>query len=93
MPGRMPPMAAIVFLLAALLLPLQTSYFVVAQHSNNASKKLYIAYLGEKQHEDPQKTTASHQAMLTRILGKQAFCILHHSTYKILSSMNTDRSS
>nr|CAE76062.1 B1248C03.21 [Oryza sativa Japonica Group] len=71
MPGRMPPMATIVFLLSALLLPLQTSYFVVAQPNNKASKKLYIAYLGEKQHEDPQKTTAAHQDMLTRILGRQ----------------------
>uniref|UniRef100_A0A0E0GXA8 Inhibitor I9 domain-containing protein n=1 Tax=Oryza nivara TaxID=4536 RepID=A0A0E0GXA8_ORYNI len=80
-------MATSVFLLLSallLLLPLQTSYFVVAQHNNNASKKLYIAYLGEKQHEDPQKTTASHQDMLTRILGRQALCILHHNTYKIV---------
>ncbi|XP_052151102.1 subtilisin-like protease SBT3.8 [Oryza glaberrima] len=75
MPGRMPPMATSVFLLLSalllLILPLQTSYFVVAQHNNKASKKLYIAYLGEKQHEDPQETTASHQDMLTRIIGSK----------------------
>uniref|UniRef100_A0A0D3FS50 Inhibitor I9 domain-containing protein n=1 Tax=Oryza barthii TaxID=65489 RepID=A0A0D3FS50_9ORYZ len=74
MPGRMLPMATSVFLLLSallLLLPLQTSYFVVAQPNNKASKKLYIAYLGEKQHEDPQKITASHQDMLTRILGSK----------------------
>uniref|UniRef100_A0A0D9W1X7 Uncharacterized protein n=1 Tax=Leersia perrieri TaxID=77586 RepID=A0A0D9W1X7_9ORYZ len=66
-----PPMASIIFLLATLLLlPLQTSYCVVAQQ-NNASKKLYVAYLGEKKYEDPEKTTASHHDMLTRILGRQ----------------------
>ncbi|KAL5213917.1 hypothetical protein ABZP36_003069 [Zizania latifolia] len=58
----------VVLLLLALLLPQQRS-FVVCQHST--SKELYIVYLGHKQHEDPEQTTASHHDMLTSILGRQ----------------------
>ncbi|XP_040379477.1 subtilisin-like protease SBT3.5 [Oryza brachyantha] len=57
----------IVFFLV-LLLPLQIS-FVVCQQS--AAKKLYVVYLGEKQHDDPERTTASHHDMLTAILGSE----------------------
>ncbi|KAG8056417.1 hypothetical protein GUJ93_ZPchr0002g26699 [Zizania palustris] len=56
----------IVFLLLAL--PLQTSY-VVGQLSQ--SKKLYIVYLGERQHDDADLVTASHHDMLTSILGSK----------------------
>lgn len=33
--------------------------------------QLYVVYLGDKQHEDPEQTTASHHDMLTTILGRQ----------------------
>uniref|UniRef100_A0A0E0P4S5 Subtilisin-like protease n=1 Tax=Oryza rufipogon TaxID=4529 RepID=A0A0E0P4S5_ORYRU len=55
----------IVVLLLILLLPLQT----FCQQST--TKKLYVVYLGDKQHEDPEQTTASHHDMLTAILGRQ----------------------
>ncbi|BAS87678.1 Os04g0127100 [Oryza sativa Japonica Group] len=55
----------IVVLLLILLLPLQT----FCQQST--TKKLYVVYLGDKQHEDPEQTTASHHDMLTAILGSK----------------------
>nr|XP_029123491.1 subtilisin-like protease SBT3.9 [Elaeis guineensis] len=33
-----------------------------------ATKKLYIVYMGERKHEDPQHVTASHNDMLTSLL-------------------------
>ncbi|KAJ0971159.1 hypothetical protein J5N97_019118 [Dioscorea zingiberensis] len=36
-----------------------------------ASSKLYIVYLGEKQHEDPNVVTATHHDMLTAVLGSK----------------------
>ncbi|XP_029120194.2 subtilisin-like protease SBT3.9 isoform X4 [Elaeis guineensis] len=35
------------------------------------SRKLYIVYMGEKQHEDPNLVTASHHDMLTSLLGSK----------------------
>ncbi|KAJ0971156.1 hypothetical protein J5N97_019115 [Dioscorea zingiberensis] len=36
-----------------------------------ASRKVYIVYLGEKQHEDPNVVTATHHDMLTAVLGSK----------------------
>ncbi|KAJ0971157.1 hypothetical protein J5N97_019116 [Dioscorea zingiberensis] len=36
-----------------------------------ASSKLYIVYLGEKQHEDPDVVTATHHDILTAVLGSK----------------------
>ncbi|XP_006647148.1 subtilisin-like protease SBT3.9 [Oryza brachyantha] len=38
-------------------------------HSANASKELYIVYMGEKKHDDPSVVTASHYDTLTTVLG------------------------
>uniref|UniRef100_J3LVC7 Subtilisin-like protease n=1 Tax=Oryza brachyantha TaxID=4533 RepID=J3LVC7_ORYBR len=65
---RLPQTAAMAIVLLALLLPLQRLYVVAQQ---NESKKLYVVYLGPKQHDDPEKTTASHHDMLTTILGSK----------------------
>ncbi|XP_072955558.1 subtilisin-like protease SBT3.9 [Typha angustifolia] len=37
----------------------------------DASSKLYIVYLGEKKHQDPNVVTASHHDMLTSLLGSK----------------------
>uniref|UniRef100_A0A0D9ZGN2 Subtilisin-like protease n=1 Tax=Oryza glumipatula TaxID=40148 RepID=A0A0D9ZGN2_9ORYZ len=55
----------VIVVLLVLLLPLQTSC------QQSTTKKLYVVYLGDKQHEDPEQTTASHHDMLTTILGRQ----------------------
>uniref|UniRef100_J3LVB7 Uncharacterized protein n=1 Tax=Oryza brachyantha TaxID=4533 RepID=J3LVB7_ORYBR len=39
------------------LLLLQTSYVLCNQ---SITRKLYVVYLGDKKHEDPERTTASH---------------------------------
>ncbi|CAL5058929.1 unnamed protein product [Urochloa decumbens] len=39
--------------------------------SANASSKLYIVYMGEKQHDDPLVVTASHHDILTSVLGSK----------------------
>ncbi|XP_044952847.1 subtilisin-like protease SBT3.9 isoform X2 [Hordeum vulgare subsp. vulgare] len=48
-------------LLLVLLLPL----------SANASSKLYVVYMGEKQHDDPSVVTASHHDVLTSVFGSK----------------------
>ncbi|XP_037445744.1 subtilisin-like protease SBT3.9 isoform X2 [Triticum dicoccoides] len=48
-------------LLLATLMPL----------SAKASSKLYIVYLGEKEHDDPSMITASHHDMLTSVFGSK----------------------
>ncbi|KAL6654857.1 hypothetical protein ACP70R_008322 [Stipagrostis hirtigluma subsp. patula] len=48
-------------LVLVLLLPL----------SANASSKLYIAYMGEKKHDDPSMVTSSHHDALASILGSK----------------------
>uniref|UniRef100_A0A0E0JYA2 Subtilisin-like protease n=1 Tax=Oryza punctata TaxID=4537 RepID=A0A0E0JYA2_ORYPU len=50
-------------LLMAFLLPLPLS--------SNASTTIYIAYMGEKKHEDPSVVTASHHDALTAVLGSK----------------------
>ncbi|EEC76686.1 hypothetical protein OsI_14683 [Oryza sativa Indica Group] len=55
----------VIVVLLVLLLPLQTSC------QQSTTKKLYVVYLGDKQHEDPEQTTASHHDMLTTILGSK----------------------
>ncbi|KAK3156568.1 hypothetical protein QOZ80_2AG0108910 [Eleusine coracana subsp. coracana] len=40
--------------------------------SANSSSKLYIVYMGEKQHDDPSVVTASHHDVLTSILGRSS---------------------
>ncbi|KAL6853832.1 hypothetical protein ACP4OV_019861 [Aristida adscensionis] len=37
----------------------------------HGSRKLYIAYLGEKKHDDPTLVTASHHELLSTILGSK----------------------
>ncbi|KAK3152701.1 hypothetical protein QOZ80_2BG0162380 [Eleusine coracana subsp. coracana] len=39
--------------------------------SANTSSKLYIVYMGEKQHDDPLKVTASHHDVLSSVLGSK----------------------
>ncbi|XP_044421390.1 subtilisin-like protease SBT3.9 [Triticum aestivum] len=39
--------------------------------SANASSKLYIVYMGEKQHDDPSVVTASHHDVLTSVFGSK----------------------
>ncbi|KAL6654854.1 hypothetical protein ACP70R_008319 [Stipagrostis hirtigluma subsp. patula] len=48
-------------LLLVLLLPLPA----------DASRKVYIAYMGEKKHEDPSMVTASHHQTLASVLGSK----------------------
>ncbi|PNT66315.1 subtilisin-like protease SBT3.9 isoform X2 [Brachypodium distachyon] len=48
-------------LLSLLLLPL----------SANASSKVYIVYMGQKQHDDPSEVTVSHHDVLTSVLGSK----------------------
>ncbi|CAO2038010.1 unnamed protein product [Urochloa humidicola] len=45
---------------------------ILLQHvSANASTKLYIAYMGEKKHDDPSMVVASHHDVLTSVLGSK----------------------
>ncbi|TVU32628.1 hypothetical protein EJB05_24368, partial [Eragrostis curvula] len=43
---------------------------LVPASADNASSKLYIVYMGEKQHDDPSVVTASHHDVLASVLGR-----------------------
>ncbi|KAF2932618.1 hypothetical protein DAI22_04g010900 [Oryza sativa Japonica Group] len=53
--------------LVLLALSLRTSC-VVGQQSQ--FKKIYIIYLGERRHDDPDIVTGSHHDMLASVLGR-----------------------
>ncbi|ESQ55245.1 hypothetical protein EUTSA_v10024501mg [Eutrema salsugineum] len=42
---------------------------VFAQESGNEERKVYVVYLGERQHDDPKLVTKSHRKMLKSVLG------------------------
>ncbi|TVU32627.1 hypothetical protein EJB05_24367, partial [Eragrostis curvula] len=44
---------------------------LVPASADTASSKLYIVYMGEKQHDDPSVVTASHHDVLTSVLGSK----------------------
>ncbi|CAL9111797.1 unnamed protein product [Musa textilis] len=46
-------------------------FFQVEALGEEASAKLYIVYLEERQHEDPELVTASHHEMLSSVLGSK----------------------
>ncbi|CAH8275837.1 unnamed protein product [Arabidopsis lyrata] len=60
----------LVFLLAiALVLFLNTELsFLTAEGASDSNSKVYIVYLGEREHDDPELVTASHHQMLESLL-------------------------
>ncbi|XP_038981939.1 subtilisin-like protease SBT3.5 [Phoenix dactylifera] len=64
MASRLPSFLIIITFLAF-------SCFQVMPYGAEATKKLYIVYLGERKHEDPHHVTASHHDMLTSLLGSK----------------------
>ncbi|ONK71727.1 uncharacterized protein A4U43_C04F11740 [Asparagus officinalis] len=45
--------------------------FQIVSSAHGEQSKLYLVYLGEKQHEDPDVVTASHHDILTSVLGRK----------------------
>nr|F4JJL8.2 RecName: Full=Subtilisin-like protease SBT3.15; AltName: Full=Subtilase subfamily 3 member 15; Short=AtSBT3.15; Flags: Precursor [Arabidopsis thaliana] len=60
----------LVFLLAiALVLFLNTELsFLTAEGASDSNSKVYIVYLGQREHDDPELLTASHHQMLESLL-------------------------
>ncbi|KAH7664672.1 Peptidase S8 subtilisin-related protein [Dioscorea alata] len=59
-------------LLASILMVLLASQLVTAEHSEQAeSSRVYIAFLGERKHDDPNQVQKSHHDMLTSLLGSK----------------------
>nr|XP_009387964.1 PREDICTED: subtilisin-like protease SBT3.5 [Musa acuminata subsp. malaccensis] len=61
-------------LLSSMLLLLFLSSFIqmaALGHTPSSTKLLYIVYMGERQHEDPNLVTASHHDMLSSVLGSK----------------------
>ncbi|KAJ4747221.1 Subtilisin-like protease [Rhynchospora pubera] len=48
-----------------------TQIFQLTVHGIDASSKLYIVYLGEKKHSDPEVVTASHHEKLAPLFGSK----------------------
>ena len=40
--------------------------------------KIYIVYLGERRHEDPELVTESHHDMLASVLGRYVVVRMYH---------------
>ncbi|XXG52982.1 hypothetical protein AAC387_Pa03g1165 [Persea americana] len=53
------------------LLFLSLQCFLVTPVEVEATTNLYIVYLGERQHDDPELVTASHKEMLSSLLGSK----------------------
>ncbi|TVU32629.1 hypothetical protein EJB05_24369, partial [Eragrostis curvula] len=51
--------------------PVLLVLLVLVHVSADASSKLYIVYMGEKQHDDPSVVTASHHDVLASVFGSQ----------------------
>ncbi|XP_074567008.1 uncharacterized protein LOC141823618 [Curcuma longa] len=58
-------------LVSCLLLLFTCNSFQMIANGSPPSAKLYIAYLGERQHEDPNLVTASHHELLSSLLGSK----------------------
>ncbi|CAL9111813.1 unnamed protein product [Musa textilis] len=59
------------FLSSMLLLLFLSSFIQMAalERTPSSTKLLYIVYMGERQHEDPDLVTASHHDMMSSVLG------------------------
>ncbi|CAL9235918.1 unnamed protein product [Arabidopsis halleri] len=62
----------LVFLLAiALVLFLNTELsFLTAERASDSNSKVYIVYIGQMEHNDPELVTASHHQMLETLLQR-----------------------
>ncbi|KAG6497655.1 hypothetical protein ZIOFF_045559 [Zingiber officinale] len=58
-------------LVSFLLLLFTFNSFQMIAYGSQPSAKLYIVYLGERRHEDPNLVTASHHDLLSSILGSK----------------------
>ncbi|KAH7664678.1 Peptidase S8 subtilisin-related protein [Dioscorea alata] len=59
-------------LLASFMMASLPSQYVNAEHSEQAaSSRVYIAFLGERKHDDPNLVQKSHHGMLTSLLGSK----------------------
>ncbi|URD94171.1 Subtilase family [Musa troglodytarum] len=60
-------------LLSSMLLLLLSGFIQMATlgRTPSSTKLLYIVYMGERQHEDPDLVTASHHDMLSSVLGSK----------------------